>query len=54
LLAVVEDKVVGVVVLEVRGDLVAAVQGIASPARLTRVTEQWRRSDHGDPILDTW
>lgn len=54
LIAVVGDRVVGVVVLEVRGDLVATVRGIASPARLARATEQWRRHDHGDPILDTW
>ena len=50
LIAAVEDRVVGIVVLEVRGDLVAAVCGVASQARLGRVTEQWRRGEHDDPI----
>ena len=36
-------------VLEVRDDKVAAVRGMAAPARLGRLTEEWRRTEHEDP-----
>jgi hypothetical protein len=54
LIAAFADRVVGVVVLEVRGDKIATVRGIASPARLGRVTEQWLRSGHEDPLIEAW
>ncbi|WP_461119675.1 sigma-70 family RNA polymerase sigma factor [Saccharothrix stipae] len=53
-LAVFEDRVVGMVVLEVRDGKVASVRGMASPARLGRVTEQWRRGEHDEPLVERW
>ncbi|GAA1307702.1 sigma-70 family RNA polymerase sigma factor [Saccharothrix xinjiangensis] len=53
-IAVLDDRVVGVVVLEVRGDKVATVRGMAAPARLGRLTEGWRRGGHGDPLVGSW
>jgi RNA polymerase sigma-70 factor (ECF subfamily) len=48
------DRVVGVVVLEVRDDKIAVVRGIADPDRLRRLTEQWRRHDHDAPLTELW
>jgi RNA polymerase sigma-70 factor (ECF subfamily) len=48
------DRVVGVVVLEVRDDKIAVVRGIADPDRLRRLTEQWRRHDHEAPLTELW
>ncbi|TCP47336.1 RNA polymerase ECF family sigma subunit [Tamaricihabitans halophyticus] len=48
------ERVLGVVMLEVRGDKIAAVRGMASPDRLGRITEQWRRQEHGPPIIESW
>ncbi|MFD4367064.1 sigma-70 family RNA polymerase sigma factor [Rhodococcus sp. NPDC058521] len=49
-----EDRVVGVVVLDVVGDEITTVRGMASQARLHRVSEEWRRRDHGPPIIESW
>jgi RNA polymerase sigma-70 factor (ECF subfamily) len=54
ILAVFEDRVVGVAILEVRDGKVATVRGMASPARLGRLTEEWRRGGHDDPIIQEW
>ncbi|SMD23004.1 sigma-70 family RNA polymerase sigma factor [Kibdelosporangium aridum] len=53
--AVVGDQVLGVVILEVRDDdKIATVHGMASPARLGRLTAEWRRHEHDDPIIASW
>nr|MDT0659158.1 sigma-70 family RNA polymerase sigma factor [Micromonospora sp. DSM 115978] len=54
LIAAVDDRVVGVVVLEVRGDKIAVVRGIADPGRLGRLGAQWRDRQHDEPILESW
>ncbi len=55
IIAVSEDRVVGVVVLEVRDDdKVAAVCGMAAAHRLGRLTAQWRRMEHSGPVLENW
>ena len=54
MIAALADRVVGVVLLDVRGDRIAAVRGIASQERLGRLSEQWRRGDHGDPLIASW
>lgn len=54
MIATVEDRVIGVVVLDLRGEKIAKVHGMASAARLDRVTEQWRRHDHDDPLIASW
>ena len=49
-----DDRVVAVVVLDVRDDRVAVVRGIADPDRLGRLTERWRRCEHDDPLIESW
>jgi len=49
-----DDRVVGVVVLDIRGDKVAVLRGISDPDRLRRLTEQWRRRQHDDPLIPSW
>jgi RNA polymerase sigma-70 factor (ECF subfamily) len=53
-LAVVDDRVVGLVVLDPKGGKIAGLVSMASRGRLDRVTEQWRRGGHGTPILENW
>lgn len=48
------DRVLGVVVLEVRGDRIATVLGIAAPTRLGRLAGEWRRHEHDDPLVESW
>ena len=54
MIAVFEDRVVGVVTLSVRDGRVAAVHGVAAPQRLGRITEEWRRGNHDAPAIATW
>jgi RNA polymerase sigma-70 factor (ECF subfamily) len=54
LIAAFDDRVVGVVVLDVRDDKVAVVRGISDPDRLGRLTEEWRRREHDDPLIQSW
>jgi RNA polymerase sigma factor (sigma-70 family) len=53
-IAAMDDQAMGVVVLEVRGDKIAAVRGMAFPARLARLSQEWRRHEHQDPLIETW
>ncbi|GAB3464231.1 sigma-70 family RNA polymerase sigma factor [Actinophytocola sediminis] len=53
-IATVDDQVVGLVVLEVRGDRIAAVCGMADRRRLGRFTETWRRREHEAPLRALW
>lgn len=54
MIAALDDRVLGVVILDVRDDKIAAVRGMAAPARLGRVTEEWRRREHDDPLIELW
>ena len=54
MIAALDDRVLGVVILDVRDDKIAAVHGMAAPARLGRLTEQWRRREHDDPVVGSW
>ncbi|MBX7267695.1 sigma-70 family RNA polymerase sigma factor [Micromonospora sp. Llam7] len=54
LIAAFDDRVVGVVVLDVRDDKIAAVRGIAAPDRLGRVSKEWRRREHDAPLIESW
>ncbi|WP_017580412.1 RNA polymerase sigma factor SigJ [Nocardiopsis valliformis] len=54
LVAAFDDRVLGVVVLGVREGKVSLMHGIASPDRLGRVTEQWQRQEHSDPLIESW
>ncbi|NKY46052.1 sigma-70 family RNA polymerase sigma factor [Nocardia cerradoensis] len=54
MLATLDDRVVGVLILEVREDKIAGVRGIAARHRLGRLTEEWRRQDHDAPLIESW
>lgn len=54
MIAVLDDRVLGVVILEMRGDRIAAVCGMAAARRLGRLTEQWRRHEHDEPLIESW
>jgi RNA polymerase sigma-70 factor (ECF subfamily) len=54
LIAVFDDRVVGVLVLDVRDDKIAVARGISDPDRLGRLTEAWRRCQHDDPLIQSW
>lgn len=54
MIAVIDGRVAGVVVLDPRGDKIAAIHGIADKSNLTRATEQWKRSEHEAPLIESW
>ena len=54
MLSTLDDRVVGVVILEIRDDKIAGVRGIAAPGRLGRLTEEWQRQEHGVPLIESW
>jgi hypothetical protein len=54
MLATLDDRVVGVAILEIRDDKTACVRGIAAPNRLGRLTEEWQRQEHEVPLIESW
>ncbi|NLE82547.1 MAG: sigma-70 family RNA polymerase sigma factor [Rhodococcus sp.] len=54
MIAATDDQVMGVVVLELDGEKITTVRGVASQARLRRLSEQWQLRDHSDPIIESW
>lgn len=54
MIAAFDDRVVGVVVLEVRDGRIATVRGMAGTARLGRLSEEWRRREHDEPLIGSW
>lgn len=54
LLFVLGDQVVGAVAFEITGGKIAAVRGIAAPARLGRITEAWRQHEPEPPLIARW
>ncbi|MFD5417492.1 sigma-70 family RNA polymerase sigma factor [Streptomyces sp. NPDC127069] len=53
-LAVVGDRILGVMAFEVRDGKVAALSGIAAAARLRRLDEAWRRHAPDAPAIAAW
>ncbi|MEU0680816.1 sigma-70 family RNA polymerase sigma factor [Streptomyces albogriseolus] len=53
-LAVVDDRVVGTVVFDVRDGRVASLCGIAAADRLVRLDEAWRQHGSDAPVVATW
>ncbi|MFI7708182.1 hypothetical protein [Nonomuraea sp. NPDC049480] len=53
-IAVVDDRVVGLLVLGMRGGKIAFAHGMASPKRLGRLTAVWSEQEHGAPIIESW
>lgn len=48
------DQVVGVAILEVRGEKIAAIRSIAAPARLARINAEWQGRQHDAPLIESW
>ncbi|MEY9815011.1 sigma-70 family RNA polymerase sigma factor [Streptomyces albogriseolus] len=53
-LAVVDDRVVGTVVFDVRDGRVASLCGIAAADRLVRLDEAWRQHGSDAPVVTAW
>ncbi|PUB29817.1 RNA polymerase sigma-70 factor (ECF subfamily) [Promicromonospora sp. AC04] len=51
---VVEERVVGVMTLEVTADGIAAVLSQVNPDKLGRAARQWAAADHGEPLIKGW
>ncbi|HWM73404.1 MAG TPA: RNA polymerase sigma factor SigJ [Nocardioides sp.] len=49
--AVVEDRVVAIMCLEVTPEGITACRTQANPDKLDRATDQWAAADHGEPLL---
>ncbi|MBC7302749.1 MAG: sigma-70 family RNA polymerase sigma factor [Nocardia sp.] len=49
-----DDRVLGVAVLELRGDKIAGMRSIAAPRRLARLAEQWQCGEHDVAITALW
>lgn len=54
LLFVLGDQVVGSVTFDITNGRIATVLGIASPTRLARLTEAWRRHEPDTPLITQW
>ncbi|MDA1368202.1 sigma-70 family RNA polymerase sigma factor [Glycomyces algeriensis] len=54
MIAVIDERVAGIVVFDPRGDKVAALHGIAHQASLARATRQWARIEHEEPLIERW
>jgi RNA polymerase sigma factor (sigma-70 family) len=54
MLATLDDRVVGVVILEVRADKIAGLRSMGAPDRLGRLTEEWQRQEHDVPLIESW
>lgn len=54
IVAVVGDHVVGSVTFDITGGKIATVRGIAAPARLVRLTEDWRQHRPDTPLITQW
>ncbi|GIH97823.1 sigma-70 family RNA polymerase sigma factor [Planobispora siamensis] len=54
LIAVIDDQVAGLLVLEMREGKIASAHGIASPKRLGRLTAVWSEQQHDAPIVESW
>jgi RNA polymerase sigma factor (sigma-70 family) len=54
MLVTLDDRVLGVTILEIRDDKIAGVRSIAAPARLGRLTEEWQRREHDVVLIESW
>ncbi|WP_371547797.1 RNA polymerase sigma factor SigJ [Streptomyces sp. NBC_00554] len=51
LVAVLGDRVIGVMCLEVTAEGIAAFRNQVNPDKLERATRRWAAADHGEPLL---
>jgi RNA polymerase sigma-70 factor (ECF subfamily) len=54
LVMVVDERVVGVFVLDLTADGIAGVHAQANPAKLARATRRWAAGPHGEPLVGDW
>lgn len=54
ILFVLGDQVMGAVAFDVTEDKIAALRGIAAPARLVRLTEAWRQHEPDTALITQW
>jgi RNA polymerase sigma-70 factor (ECF subfamily) len=54
MLVTLDDRVLGVTIMEISDSKIAGVHGIAAPARLHRLTEEWQRQEHDVPLIESW
>ncbi|MGN2639214.1 sigma-70 family RNA polymerase sigma factor [Nocardia takedensis] len=54
MLAVLDGRVLGAVILQTREDRIAAVHGVSSPQRLARLTDAWLRQRPDVPLIQAW
>ncbi|MFC4126796.1 sigma-70 family RNA polymerase sigma factor [Nocardia rhizosphaerae] len=54
LLAVLDDRVIGMVVFDMRDGRIAGVHGVGSAARLGRLSGEWRCRVHEAPLIAAW
>ncbi|MEV5409538.1 sigma-70 family RNA polymerase sigma factor [Thermopolyspora sp. NPDC052614] len=54
LIAVIDNRVVGVLALETHKGKVAFACAVASPKRLGRLTATWSKQEHDAPIVESW
>jgi RNA polymerase sigma-70 factor (ECF subfamily) len=52
--AEIDGRVVGASVFEIRDGKIAGLIGLANAKRLNRMTAQWGRTEHGEPLLERW
>jgi len=51
---VVDDRVVGIMNLEVTADGITAVRSAVNPDKLERATARWNATEHGEPLIRAW
>ncbi|MFD9832173.1 RNA polymerase sigma-70 factor [[Kitasatospora] papulosa] len=51
LVVVVDDRVIGVMCMEIGADGIAGLRSQVNPDKLERATRRWAASDHGEPLL---
>ena len=54
MIAVLDGRVVGLLVLEMRDGKIASTHGMASPSRLGRLTAVWSEQEHDAPVVKSW
>jgi len=54
LLFVLGEQVLGAVTFDIAGGRIATVRSIAAPARLVRLTEEWRHHAPDTPLITEW
>nr|WP_030876494.1 RNA polymerase sigma factor SigJ [Streptomyces sp. NRRL B-24051] len=51
LVVVVDDRVIGVMCMEIGADGITGLRSQVNPDKLERATRRWAASDHGEPLL---